>query len=393
MGSSIVFACMKTRFVEQQVEPGFKVLPPKILNPTLTGDFCQPLVTRLKDARKMRSYGGFRDDKNLISQAIYEANLALCDPFSPPDGGRLFKPLDLELLPGEDHPLYRIAGKDDYRCNFDEFRSQPQKVHKFRSKVAKNLMKMEGVCLTRGAEAVRQVDNPEEWFIESKRVLACSVATIPLAQYLDTPLTPLAAVFSWMEDGKLCSANFHLGDFKLGGGGANLKDPLSKRLRKFIKWNKGKGEFVEVSSSEEANIFTHRWSGDAKTYLHIILGNYFNPDLDGLSLKEQAAKIGFPGPRAELQNKPAAYLDLAARINKNLGEAEIDSNPTLQAIYEELSWQNQAMFKLADTVSARCRAAQAIREEYFKEIGGDRDETGSYLLFPLGVLERLAGGS
>lgn len=396
----IVFAHMKVAFVEEQVKPGFRVLIPKILKPTLTGTPRQPLVTRLRDARKMKAYGwqsydAVRDREHLISRAIDEANLVLSDPLNPPDKGRIFKSLDLELLPIEDHPRYLSAGNDDYRCNFDTFRAWSGKAHAPRAKEDKAFRKIQDTCFAQGAEAVRQVDNPQDWFITSERILACSVAVIPLAQYLDTPFTPLAVVFNWMKGTQLCNANFRLGDFKLGGGGCAYlaEDPVSERLAKFLKWAKHKREFVEISSSKEADMFGHRWSTRVRLYQDVILGSYFNPTLDGLSLKEQAARMGFNIQEPELPNKAAVYLDLAARINRNSPAEEIDTDPRLQVIYAQLSRQNQWVFKLADVVAARCRAAQTIGEEQFKTLGGSCDDTGTYLLFPQGVLERLVSGS
>lgn len=354
------FMCMKAYFVAQQVKYiGFKVADVKSLDLGLTADSRLPLTARLKRSKKIEDFELFE-----ISRVIAkEINEVLSDPFAPPDQGQIFKPLDLALLPSNEHPIYRIADTASRWCRFKEFREKGLNS-------AENIQR---ICLRRDMEAVVQADDGDR-FATSKSMFACSVATIPLAEE-DGSNTPLVAVFSWKEGDELRTENFHLGEIS----------PRSERLSNFIDRVKS-SELKKIASSWCARTVGHEWFKDIVDYeLAILCARYVNPDLDGILLREDAAKIGFPGPPPELPNKPAAYLELAWQINKDPTSTEINDHPTFKAIVGDLSWQNQAMMELADVVEARCRAAQTLVGEHFKEVG---PHGGSYVLFPKGELER-----
>jgi hypothetical protein len=85
-----------------------------------------------------------------------------------------------------------------------------------------DLFGIENLCLMRGVEAARQSDR--HLFLE--KICVCSIASIPVIRARGTKDgVPLAAVYSWREEGEFVSQSFHLGDVLT----------KSERLREFME--------------------------------------------------------------------------------------------------------------------------------------------------------------
>jgi hypothetical protein len=54
---------------------------------------------------------------------------------------------------------------------------------------------------------------------------------------------------------------------------------------------------------------------------------------------------------------------LARRIKENPSSPDIDADPTLQAIFAQLSWRNRAVSGVTEAITKRCRAAQRFSNE------------------------------
>lgn len=225
----------------------------------------------------------------------------------------------------------------------------------------KDFNTLEDVCLLRGGvEAVLKLPPEEHFKSASDKILACSVAAIPLVHGCDSADgVPLAAVFSWKEKGKLCTRNFHLGDI--------LTQSARRRNFQALVSAGAFDGFHIVAIDKQAENFIghfggeleHRGSDGLDWKILPISGCYYNPAMSGHSREEKAAMFGLPAPPPAPLNI-SRFLDLACRIWEEPSLRKVKDSPTLTGTFEQLAWRNQAVFGLADKIAQRCEAVQKL---------------------------------